>query len=675
MGFIAWMWIGIAIISILIFIFIRYRQSNKIQNKKIVKLFNRIFNRLNKVSFLNHKLQNIKVRIYNNSLDEEWLIKYRTILYLIISWIVGITSIIFVILYFIDNLYVTFTLIFFSFQIKNMTLDYLIGDDTNFLVGIYNYSIELQQAFTLTKDVHLAISEANSNSSNYNLVKRMEEVDVLLDDAVAIEEFITECPNEYLKLLIINCNLVNEYGDKKDIDGKSVFLENIFYNNQNIETEVFKRRQLQFWLRGMALICILPLLSFSPYDAWVGSKLPMTNIFYKAESGFIVKLAITALSITCFYIIKSLENIHGRRNIKERKFFWEEVFFKVDIIKRFIKMLVPKNNSRKGYKYKLLISQSGDYTKVEYIYLRKVLLALVGFILTVCISISVKNITRNNILEDQTAEFSSKVIVVENKQEYSKELEKKLIKEVDLNNLEGTYENLKQKLIYYGVNTNVDATVKRIVEKRVALENIGLSWYDILISIIVVVILYNVPEAVLKMKAKMRRYEMQNEVIIFETIILIFMYHENATSELILEYMSKFADIFKVQVDEVLKEIRKSDMEALEMYIQEIKYKPFLSLIRNIIKAENIRVQDAFISLADNRRNYLMNRKEENRRLVYKSVSKSRLISMIPINLVIIAYISVPMLYVAFVQLDNSQNELMELQTEQHDNMEYNISD
>jgi len=667
MGFIAWMWIGIAIISILIFIFIRYKQSNKIQNKKIVKLFNRIFNRLNKVSFLNHKLQSIKVRIYNNSLDEEWLIKYRTILYLIISWIVGITSIIFVILYFIDNLYVTFTLIFFSFQVKNMTLDYLIGDDTNFLVGIYNYSIELQQAFTLTKDVHLAIAEANSNSSNYNLVKRMEEVDVLLDDAVAIEEFITECPNEYLKLLIINCNLVNEYGDKKDIDGKSVFLENIFYNNQNIETEVFKRRQLQFWLRGMALICILPLLSFSPYDAWVGSKLPMTNIFYKAESGFIVKLAITALSITCFYIIKSLENIHGRRNIKERKFFWEEVFFKVDIIKRFIKMLVPKNNSRKGYKYKLLISQSGDYTKVEYIYLRKVLLALVGFILTVCISISVKNITRNNILEDQTAEFNSKVIVVENKQEYSKE--------VDLNNLEGTYENLKQKLIYYGVNTNVDATVKRIVEKRVALENIGLSWYDILISIIVVAILYNVPEAVLKMKAKMRRYEMQNEVIIFETIILIFMYHENATSELILEYMSKFADIFKIQVDEVLKEIRKSDMEALEMYIQEIKYKPFLSLIRNIIKAENIRVQDAFISLADNRRNYLMNRKEENRRLVYKSVSKSRLISMIPINLVIIAYISVPMLYVAFVQLDNSQNELMELQTEQHDNMEYNISD
>ncbi len=675
MGFIAWMWIGIAIISIFIFIFIRYKQSNKIQNKKIVKLFNRIFNRLNKVSFLNHKLQNIKVRIYNNSLDEEWLIKYRTILYLIISWIVGITSIIFVILYFIDNLYVTFTLIFFSFQVKNMTLDYLIGDDTNFLVGIYNYSIELQQAFTLTKDVHLAIAEANSNSSNYNLVKRMEEVDVLLDDAVAIEEFITECPNEYLKLLIINCNLVNEYGDKKDIDGKSVFLENIFYNNQNIETEVFKRRQLQFWLRGMALICILPLLSFSPYDAWVGSKLPMTNIFYKAESGFIVKLAITALSITCFYIIKSLENIHGRRNIKGRKFFWEEVFFKVDIIKRFIKMLVPKNNSRKGYKYKLLISQSGDYTKVEYIYLRKVLLALVGFILTVCISISVKNITRNNILEDQTAEFNSKVIVVENKQEYSKELEKKLIKEVDLNNLEGTYENLKQKLIYYGVNTNVDATVKRIVEKRVALENIGLSWYDILISIIVVAILYNVPEAVLKMKAKMRRYEMQNEVIIFETIILIFMYHENATSELILEYMSKFADIFKIQVDEVLKEIRKSDMEALEMYIQEIKYKPFLSLIRNIIKAENIRVQDAFISLADNRRNYLMNRKEENRRLVYKSVSKSRLISMIPINLVIIAYISVPMLYVAFVQLDNSQNELMELQTEQHDNMEYNISD
>ncbi len=188
-------------------------------------------------------------------------------------------------------------------------------------------------------------------------------------------------------------------------------------------------------------------------------------------------------------------------------------------------------------------------------------------------------------------------------------------------------------------------------------------------------LLYFVPEALLKMKAKMRKQEMENEIIIFETIILIFMYHESTTSELILETMSKFAVIFKAHVDEALKEIRKSDEEALEALVQEIKYKPFLNLIKNIIKAENIKVKDAFISLADNRRNYLMNRKEENRRIVSKSVSKSALISIIPINLIIVAYMAVPMLYVAFSQLDSSQNQMLELENNQQKNMEYKIID
>jgi len=649
----------------ILILFIQYKNPKKTKNKKLVKMFNKIFNFLSKIHLFSAKLQNIRVRIYNNTLGEDWLIKYRTVLYLFVSWGVWIFTIVFVLIYFKNNLYVTFTLLFFSFQVKEIVLDMLIGNDTNFLIGIYNYSIELQQAFSLTKDVRGAILEANNHSNNYNLVKRMEEIEKILDDHEAIEEYMQECPNDYLKLLIINCNLVNENGDKKDVDGKSVFLENIFYNNENIETEVFKRRQLEYWLRGMTIICIIPLLAFSPYEMWSNKMLPITDVFYKTKLGFITKIIITLLALLCFYIIKSFEKINRKRSIKEKAVFWEEVFFRVPIIKKIMLKIVPKQNSIKGYKYKNLISQSGEYTRVEYIYLKKVLFAVIGFIMSMSICISVHGVTKNSILENRTSEFSKSIIVANEGQQDSTTIENELLKEVELNDVPGTYERLKDKIKHYGITENTDIIVTKVISKKIAIEKENVSIYDILISLLVMLVSYKIPEFMLKMKFRMRKYEMQNEVIIFETIILIFMYHESATSEVILENMAKFADIFKPQVDKVLKEIRKSDFEALEILLEELKYKPFLSIIKNLIKAENIKTKDAFISLADNRRNYLMNRKEDNRRFVYKSVSKSRMISLIPINLVIIAYIAIPMMYVAFSQLNTTQNQLINIETQQ----------
>ena len=143
------------------------------------------------------------------------------------------------------------------------------------------------------------------------------------------------------------------------------------------------------------------------------------------------------------------------------------------------------------------------------------------------------------------------------------------------------------------------------------------------------------------------------------------MYHEHGTSELILRTMAKFADIFKPHIDNILKEINRADFKALEIQIADIKYKPFLNLIKNLIKAENIKTKDAFISLASNRRNYLMNRKEENKKIVYKRVGRARTLSLIPLYLIIAIYISLPLLYISSVQLDKTQKQIIQSENKQ----------
>ncbi len=646
----------------------------KKNNKKLVKVFNNIYNFLSQRYLLAGRLQTIRTRIYNNTLDEDWLIKYKAIAYIMLSWGVGIIATIFVLVFFRNNLYITCVLLFFALQIKEMFLDILIGDDTFFLSAIVEYSTELQQAFNLTKDVRTSIIEANNNYDNYNLVKRMEEVEKIIDDQDAIRDYIKECPNDYLKMLIINCSLVNENGDKKDADGKSVLLENIFYNNQNIEIEVFRRNQLDFWLRGMKLICIAPLLAFSPFELWAHKMLPMTDMFYKTQLGFIVKLLITIISIIAFYLIRSFERSNRKAPIKEKEGFWENVFFKVPLVKKCISLLVPRINSAKGYKYRNLINKSGEYTRVEYIYLRKIIFAIIGFVITISVGISIHNLSEIGILENNTRDFEKNIIITNKGQEDSTLIEKEVVKEVDIKDIEGSYTKVKDKLQSYGIKEDLDTMTKKIVFKGVALSDEHLKIYDILIALIMAIIGYNLPEIILKIKTRMRRFEMENEILIFETIILVFMYHENATSEVILEHMSEFANVFRPQIDEILKEIRKSDFVNLEIILDEIRYKPFLNLIKNIVKAENIKAKDAFISLADNRRNYLMNRKEENQRQVYKSVSKGRRISFIPTMLVAIGYIAMSMMFVAFKQLDETQKELLNINQQQQQQKQESIN-
>lgn len=661
--------IALSFIVFLLIILLLYLTNGK-KNKKLVQVFNKVFNYLDQNIIFRNRLYNLRTRIYNNTLDEELIIRYKVILYSIFSWIGGLVIATIVLILFNNNIYVTCTLIFLSYQAKEMILDMLIGNDTKFLISLQEYGVELQQAFNLTKDVRMAIKEANNNSSNYNLVKRMEQVEKLFDDEVELELYLQDCPNEYLKLLILNCSLVAENGDREDVDGKSVFIENIFYNNENIETEVFKRKQLEYWLRGLKLVAVVPLLTFAPYDAWVGKYMSVTDIFYKTPKGFLIKLFITFLSLLFFFIISGFEKSNRVKSNINKDESWEDVICRIKPVKELVTYIMPKYNSKRAFRYIKLISESGEYITLEHLFVQKLVSAVLGFIMIFTITISVHEIKKSNIYSNIviSADLQNTIIATERGQEEVVNIENDLFQYVNENDLEGSYNILKEKINEMGIEKGDSYLIKDIINKKVKINNEKISIFDILISFIGIVIGYVFPDILLRLKMVYRKQEIENEIIIYETIILIYMYHEHGTSELILRTMSKFADIFKPHIDNILKEITRADFKALETLIADIKYKPFLNLIKNLIKAENIKTKDAFISLASNRRNYLMNRKEENKKIVYKRVGRARTLSLIPIYLIISVYISLPLLYISSVQLDKTQKQIIQSENKQIEN-------
>ena len=652
-------------VLLLFLIILMFLSANVKGNRKIIEIGNRIYNYLSQFYIFRSRLYNLKTRIYNNTLDEEIIIRYKVIIFELYSLLGGLISAVIVVSLFKNNTYVTCTLLFICYQIKEMLLDMLIGNDTPFLNDLREYGVELQQAFNLTKDVRAAILEANNNITNYNLIKRMEEVEKILDDPLELELYLQDCPNEYLKLLILNCSLVSENGDKKDVDGKSVFLENIFYNNENIETEIFKRKQLEFWLRGLKLVCILPLLIFSPYEWWAGSYMAVTDTFYKTTKGFLIKLIITVISLICFFIISSYEKSNRKKSKVREDVNWEDKICSIKFIRNIVLRLAPKSNSIKAYKYNKLISESGEFITIEHIYVQKLIASIIGFIVIFSVALSLHTVNRSNIINNLilSEEMQNSMMVTQKSQEELTTIENDLFQYVTEEDIESSYNTLLEKVQEQGITIGADYIVRDVINKKIKMLNESVGIKDILISLLGFLIGYYMPEIILKYKAKSRKQEMENEIIIFETIILIFMYHEHGTSELILEYMVKFADIFKPQIEAILKEFKRSDFKALNILVEEIKYKPFLNIVKNLIKAENIKTKEAFISLSDNRRNYLMNRKEENRKLVSKRVSSARTLSMVTLDLIIMFYIALPLLYISYVQLDKTQSKIIEVES------------
>lgn len=74
------------------------------------------------------------------------------------------------------------------------------------------------------------------------------------------------------------------------------------------------------------------------------------------------------------------------------------------------------------------------------------------------------------------------------------------------------------------------------------------GWYEVLGCVIIAGISYMVPIWLLTFQVKMRELEKENEVMQFQTIILMLMNIERINVETILEWLERYSNILKSQL-------------------------------------------------------------------------------------------------------------------------------
>lgn len=235
--------------------------------------------------------------------------------------------------------------------------------------------------------------------------------------------------------------------------------------------------------------------------------------------------------------------------------------------------------------------------------------------------------------ENFTSELAAKIINLSNEEELDYVTEKTIKKAlIEIYNLPLTQEQ-------------ASAAASRIYEKLKTLTSEYFAWYELAIAIFVGLVMYQAPILMLKFQKRMRYMEMEDEVMQFQTIILMLMHIERVSVEYMLEWLERFSNIFKEPLAKCLNNYESGAYEALEELKDDAPFKPFVRIVESLQSAvESVKITDAFDELESERAFFQEKRKEANDRLIAKKAKIGKILGFAPMVMLFVGYLIGPMM-------------------------------
>ena len=311
------------------------------------------------------------------------------------------------------------------------------------------------------------------------------------------------------------------------------------------------------------------------------------------------------------------------------------------------------------------MKKAASKDKIEWIYINRIVLCIATFIVSVFLFAQLHRITINNVYTDPTTtydiigEMSAKdrrkaMEVTKSDNQYIEHFkhktdlkEKDIIKEMEKGKINKDYVD--------STSGDREIAAERIMKKIATINSEQMSWVEVLGAMALAMVAYNAPILMLMFQAKMRVLEMEDEVMQFQTIILMLMRIERVNVEIILEWLERYANIFKDPLSKCINNYEAGPWEALEAMKEDVTYQDFIRIIESLQAAvEKIPIKDAFDELDTERDYYQAKRRESNERLISKKGMIGKGIGFTPMVLLFVGYLIIPLVFIGLTSMTTS---------------------
>lgn len=486
-------------------------------------------------------------------------------------------------------------------------------------------------------------------------LKRIREAIISDQPEVELERYYDTAPNRFLKLFAGISYLTYELGDRK-VEDTSIYLKNLNNILNEIYLEILKQDKLKATFRSLTIIAVIPLIFIKPIESWATGNFAALSNFYTSSIGFAMQ-SIIIISIFMSYLLLRVVREDGEEIKFDRvsKVKWQEKLYKINVVRMIVDAFKTKKHTSKYKREVNLIKDTNSYLTIEWLYVNKFAYAFVAFCLTILLIFNMNIITKNAAYTKLSNEFLSLGKLSEDDQEAAKE-----VADFDLTYIEKyknksvTKEELAENLTDTATGTVDTDAVDRIYDKITTINGSYIKFWHVLIALLIALIAYYVPNIMLTIKNNIRKMDKDNEIMQFQSIILMLMHIDRVDVQTILEWLCRFSYAFREPIATCLNNYEAGAERALEELKDSVPNKDFQRIIDQLESAvTRIPVKAAFDELETERAFFYEKRKDANEALVKRKVTIGQVLGFTPMVLLIGGYLVAPLLIVSILQMLN----------------------
>jgi hypothetical protein len=218
--------------------------------------------------------------------------------------------------------------------------------------------------------------------------------------------------------------------------------------------------------------------------------------------------------------------------------------------------------------------------------------------------------------------------------------------------LYGTLAFITGILISMGIHLSNNQYILNTLDRKSIL-----LWQELIMTILFALLAYYFPYWMALSRKKIAKMNMEDEIIQYQSIIIMLMNMKRISVFTILEFMESFAILFKESIQECINDYNAGDIQALEKLREREPFEPFQRLVDSLIVCDKIGTKRAFDEVNSDRSYYQDKRRQENEMNLATKVALGKLIAFVPIVTTIGLYLIVPFVMESINQLMEYSNE------------------
>jgi len=669
----------IAIVIIGIAYFILSRKMQKSEYKKIQKLqqgtksnsfsaevmYQKLYLIYSRIPFLKRYILKLRRRLEILNIDDEYITRKDASKIMTNALVIVLPLVLLTIIITHSNLLLMIILLLFELFMVDIFIDSSIDKkDNNLLTQQVDFFSEIRHAYHEYNMVEEAIYQVSQDDEK-DISRQGEKIyEILISDdpETELEKYYDVAPNDFLKEFAGISYLTKEFGDRK-VDGASLYLKNVDNITQEMQIEILKRDRLNYVFKSLSFISIAPVLFLEPIKSWAVTNFPFVKSWYFGKSGMIVQIIILLITFVSYILVRKLkDNGSINMNTKNTQNPWQAKVYKNKFAKKIIDKFIPKDGTKEYKKVKDLLKDAASYLKMEWLYINRICLSIVAFLVSLVVFVQLHNIAVDyvytnptsdyNLIGGQSAKDEAKAIELTKQDNIFIDMYRGKLN-VKVEELEKTLQNSK----YYkeADEKEIKTAAERIYDKLKIVNSENLQWFELLLAFGCCIIGYLAPIWILMFQVIMRKLEMEDEVMQFQTIILMLMRIERVSVEIILEWLERYSNIFKNPITKCLNNYEAGAWKALEEMKEEISYMPLIRIVESMQAAvEKIPIKDAFDELDSEREYYRDKRRESNERLISRKQMIGKVIGFAPMICLFVGYLIIPLVYIGLTAMGSA---------------------